>query len=83
LSRFIKPIKKIKMKKLFVFGIIASGLALASCKKDHTCTCDADVLGFTVSYDTVLTDMSKSDAKAACEGMSFDFGTLGSQTCGL
>ncbi|MCI5054734.1 MAG: hypothetical protein MRY83_01430 [Flavobacteriales bacterium] len=54
------------MKKLLsIVGILAMFITF-SCKKDHTCTCSA--LG--ISADTVLTDMSKKDAKETCEGMS-------------
>jgi hypothetical protein len=38
---------------------------LASCKKDWTCTCTSSIGG---SSSTTITDKTKSDAKAACDG---------------
>ncbi len=72
------------MKKLAIFAVVlGSFAALTACKKDHTCTCDVDALGIQFSADTVFQDMTKSDADAACTGLNFDAGTLGSQTCTL
>ena len=71
------------MKKLLVFAVIAGGLALASCKKNHTCSCTTTALGITITTDTVFQDMSKSDAEAACTGLNIDAGTLGSVSCEL
>jgi outer membrane murein-binding lipoprotein Lpp len=70
------------MKKLALFTVIAGGLALASCSKDRTCNCVStsdDGMGnvSSLSYDTVFQDMSKSDAKAACDGLDLSFSFLG------
>lgn len=52
------------MKKVILFGAFAL-LTLASCKKDWTYTCTSSVGG---SSSTTITDMTKSDAKAECDG---------------
>ena len=51
------------MKKVILFGAFAL-LTLASCKKDWTCTCTSSV----GSSSTTIQDMTKSDAKADCNG---------------
>lgn len=52
------------MKKILVFGIL--GLFIfASCKKDWTCTCTSSIGG---SSSSTITDKTKSDAKAECDG---------------
>lgn len=58
------------MKKVILVAAVAM-LALASCKKDHTCTCTATSTGgafgdFSITADTVYTDMKKGDAKDLC-----------------
>lgn len=60
------------MKKGIII-IAALGLfAAVSCKKDHTCSCTITSSGslfgdFTITADTVYTDMKKSDAATACD----------------
>ena len=61
------------MKKILIFSLVVGAIALTACKKDHTCSCT--VLGFTV--DTTFTDMSKSDAKTACDEQNSVVGILG------
>ncbi len=59
---------KIKNYKSMKKIILLSGLGLftlASCKKDWTCTCTSSIGG---SSSTTITDKTKSDAKAACDG---------------
>jgi hypothetical protein len=58
------------MKKLFVYGCVAvlGTAALASCKKDYTCT-DSD--GTTITYSK----LSKTEATAAESGCALIGGT--------
>jgi hypothetical protein len=63
-SIIFEEIKKKLMKKVILFGAFAL-LTLASCKKDWTCTCTSSVGG---SSSTTIQDMTKSDAKADCDG---------------
>ncbi len=56
------------MKKLLVIAI--AGLAMASCRKDLTCTCTekSDVPGFSAdTYVYTYKDTKKKDAKKACQ----------------
>ncbi len=39
-------------------------LALASCKKDWTCTCTSSIGG---SESSTISDMTKADAKVECD----------------
>lgn len=58
------------MKKLMTLaaaGLMIAGLA--SCKKDHTCTCTASAFGISTSASTTIKD-TKKKAKEACEGKS-------------
>ena len=72
------------MKKFIIAAVVIAGIsAFTSCKKDWTCSCTATASGFTISYDTTLTDMKKSDAESTCSGYNFNYGSLGSQTCEL
>lgn len=61
------------MKKIVLFSVIISGLALISCKKDHLCACTTTTTASgntsTVSYDTTLTDLSQSDAETRCNSL--------------
>ena len=70
------------MKKVILVAAVAM-LALASCKKDHTCTCDVTTSGLvgtgTLSADTVFVDMKKSEAKDKCTSLDSDIDFFGSQ----
>jgi hypothetical protein len=52
------------MKKVMIFGTFAL-LALASCKKDYTCTCTTTAGGVSAS-ESVTLNATKSDAEEAC-----------------
>ncbi|MCG8575851.1 MAG: hypothetical protein MI810_13270 [Flavobacteriales bacterium] len=58
------------MKKTILLTLTTSLIALASCKKDHTCTCTTVVTSpggsTTTVSDTLLSDMSKRKAKKTC-----------------
>ena len=57
------------MKKI-VLVVAVVGLAMASCRKDRTCTCTStsDAPGFVSSTEvTVYKDSRKRDAKIACQ----------------
>jgi len=61
----LKKLKIKLMKKVILFGAFAL-LTLSSFKKDWTCTCTSSIGGG--SSSTTITDMTKSDAKADCNG---------------
>ncbi len=65
------------MKRVLLFSLaLVATAAISSCKKDRTCTCTSEASGtfnFTVSADTLLVDLSKSDAVAKCEGFSSSY----------
>lgn len=51
------------MKKVIFIAIVALS-SLASCKKDHTCTCTYS--GSSVPTVVTYTDSKKSDARSQC-----------------
>ena len=51
------------MKKVIFIAIVAMA-SLASCKKDHTCTCTT--AGSTTVTVVTYTDSKKSDARSQC-----------------
>lgn len=69
------------MKKLLVLVVFAGGLvAISSCKKDWTCSCDITTTGTinsSTSADTVFSDMTKSDAKSECNDLDGSFTAFG------
>lgn len=60
------------MKKGLIIVAALGLLAVVSCSKDRTCSCTTTTTSggnsTTSTADTILADMSKSDAKAACDG---------------
>lgn len=69
------------MKKMFLaVAIVGATTILVSCKKDYTCECTG--IGVTFTYDTLLTDKTKSDAEAACNSLDVNVLGLG-QECEL
>ena len=60
------------MKKVYMMLAVCA-IALASCKKDYTCSCT--VLGQTA--DTVIPDAKKADAEEACDASSAAAALLG------
>ena len=54
------------MKKVFVIASVGMLMFATSCKKDYTCECTVDILGFTSTASTTL-NATKKDAKTACE----------------
>ena len=52
-------------KSLLILSLVA--FVFASCKKDRTCECCAEVLG-TKSCATATAKMTKKDAETWCEG---------------
>lgn len=71
------------MKKGLTIVAALALLAVVSCSKDRTCTCTTTttVLGqsTTATADTVLTDMTKADAKTTCDGFDSTGDILGVQ----
>ncbi|MFN6943732.1 MAG: hypothetical protein ACK4ND_02210 [Cytophagaceae bacterium] len=53
------------MKKLLFVAVIAV-FSLASCKKDHTCTCDHNGTKHTYQFPKT----SSKDAKASCDALA-------------
>ena len=70
------------MKKVILVAAVAM-LALASCKKDHTCSCvisgNSSLGNFSVTEDTIFVDMKKSEAEDKCTGLDASY-TLGSES---
>jgi hypothetical protein len=57
------------MKKLVLFVAVVATLGLTSCKKDWTCECSyTDGDGNTQTTSTAISDKTKKDAEAQCEG---------------
>lgn len=68
------------MKKIIFISLVALG-SLASCKKDHTCTCtDA---GSTTPTVTTYTKARKGDARSQCLSYTQTYSSGGgtSRTC--
>ncbi|MFM7757968.1 MAG: hypothetical protein ACKO6J_03450 [Crocinitomicaceae bacterium] len=60
------------MKKLMILCVAL--LALASCKKDWTCTCTTSI--GEASSSTTIKDMTKSDANAECNSGDISAGVV-------
>ena len=61
------------MKRIALIAIVG-GFALASCKKDYTCTCtDTDSNGQVQSTSSTTITDHMSDAKAACNDKEGSF----------
>jgi len=78
------------MKKVILVaavGVLA--LVSSSCKKDYTCSCTETASGIisgSSTTDTLLIDMSKSDAETSCTGLDENVSTpvqTYSKTCAL
>jgi hypothetical protein len=54
------------MKKVLLVAV-AGMFVLASCKKDYNCECTINFLGTSTTQTTVLKDVKKKDATAACD----------------
>lgn len=56
------------MKKITLFAFAVTALSLASCKKDHTCTCTTvdSGSGATSATKTTYYKSRKSDARQLC-----------------
>jgi len=69
------------MKKTLLIAAVA-GLAMASCKKDYTCTCTVPASGSdpAETYTYELKDVKKKDAKDACNQVGALW-ILGGGTC--
>lgn len=70
------------MKKVIAFAAVAM-VALASCKKDYTCTCTYDLMGESMSVDAPLNDMKKKDAEEACDAADATYSMYGGAACEL
>ena len=74
------------MKKLTILAGVFFVFALASCKKDYTCTCTTDTAGVTSTATTTIENSTQSDAEEACEAGNTSATVLGittSVTCTL
>ncbi len=60
------------MKKVYMMLAVCA-IALASCKKDYTCSCT--ILGQTT--DSVIADSNKADAEDACDALNTSAAILG------
>ena len=68
------------MKKVIFIAVVAVA-SLASCKKDHTCTCTDS--GSSVPTVVTYTDSKKSDARSQCLSYTQTYSSGGgtSRTC--
>jgi hypothetical protein len=67
------------MKKVLMFAVAGLFVAgLASCKKDHTCTCTAGGSSSTTTFP----DTKKKDAQDACDALSV-LSAIGGGSCSL
>lgn len=68
------------MKKYVFLASTLSVLALASCKKDHSCECVIGNSGSQTSTQVItIEDASKSDARDACDALEITY-TIGGAT---
>ena len=74
-------------KSTLLIGAAVVALGFASCKKEYTCECTATVAGIATTADTLLTDMSKDEAKTLCDSGDMEemevFGITMSNECEL
>ncbi|MBK9191714.1 MAG: hypothetical protein IPM77_09475 [Crocinitomicaceae bacterium] len=65
------------MKKMILAVAVIGGITmLASCKKDHVCSCSGTILGIPFSgVDTTYTDMTKKEATTECDKNDASVGT--------
>ena len=72
------------MKKVLLIAAVAV-LALASCKKDRTCTCTVDYGIDGVEAQTVsdTQELSKKDAEEWCDDASTSLSSLDAGSCTL
>ena len=70
------------MKKVLLFGIIASSFSFTSCKKDHICTCTDNVPGWGPETTKITLHNTKKKATTTCKSYEFTSGTE-VQTCSL
>lgn len=73
------------MKKITTVAAIAllGAIVLPSCKKDYKCTCTYSVSGASQSVTYDLNNLTKKDAKAACEGYNRTLATYAGINCNL
>ena len=64
------------MKKVLLLAV-AGMFVLASCKKDYTCECTANVLGTPETTSTVIKHLRKADATTVCNKLDI----AGVSTC--
>ncbi len=63
------------MKKVIFLGAFAL-IALASCKKEHTCSCTVTTGGISATTSTTIKD-TKKKAEEACDGLNTSSTVLG------
>lgn len=73
------------MKKIVTVAAIAllGAIVLPSCKKDYNCTCKYSVGGVSQSTSVQLKNVTKKDAKAACEGYNTTYAAYAGVSCNL
>ena len=70
-------LKTISMKKVYMMLAVCA-IALASCKKDYTCSCTVNG----VTTDNPIKDAKKADAEDACDALSV-IAAIGGGSCDL
>lgn len=66
--------------------IAAAALMMAgfvSCKKDYTCQCTWDLAGSQTTVDLEMNNVSKKDAKDACEAATATYSQYTGVSCEL
>lgn len=73
------------MKKIVAVAAIAvlGAIVLPSCKKDYTCTCTYTMGGTSQSVSVKLENVTKKDAKAACETNTALYSAYTGVSCNL
>ncbi len=73
------------MKKIVIVAAVAlfGAIVLPSCKKDYKCTCTYTVGGASQSTSYDLKNVTKKDAKAACEGYNATLAAYTGISCDL
>lgn len=73
------------MKKIAIVAAVAilGAVVLPSCKKDYKCTCTYTQSGASQSLSVDLKNVTKKDAKAACEGYNSVYAAYAGISCNL
>jgi len=73
------------MKKIVIVAVVAlfGAIVLPSCKKDYKCTCTYTLGGAAQSTSYEMKNVTKKDAKAACEAYNSTLAAYAGISCNL